>query len=211
MVNLSFTDVNETENTISVTDIKHHFYCPKIIYFDKVLHAPPKLATQQEESKKIHEDSTYRQKRNKLLFSNRFFKNTEKFFDLRIYSKKLALEGVIDCVVKKNGQYIIVDYKNMYSKKGKMWPDHKYQIIAYALLVDECFSTSVNEGFVYYIPEQMFVKIEITDTMKRFLIKNIMSINNVISNEIEPHANIPRSKCSGGCGYLWICGGIWTR
>lgn len=211
MVILSFSDPDESASTISVTDIKHHFYCPKIIYFDKVLHAAPKLASQQEGSKKVHDDTTSRQKRNSLLFSNKLFENTEKFFDLRIYSQKLALDGVIDCVVRKGDHYMIIDYKNMYSKKDSMWADHRYQLTAYSILVDEYFCTNVREGFIYYMPEKKFVKTEITDTMKRFLIKNITSIHSVISKEIEPNANTPRSRCSGGCGYLWICGGIWNR
>src|SRR5208337_1344482 len=43
------------ESSVSVTDIKHYIYCPRLIYFDKVLHATPIFGSQQEEGKESHE------------------------------------------------------------------------------------------------------------------------------------------------------------
>jgi CRISPR/Cas system-associated exonuclease Cas4 (RecB family) len=47
--------------------------------------------------------------------------------------------------------------------------------------------------------------------MKNYLKKTVKAIQNVIESGEEPVARIPRSRCTGGCGYLWICGGIWNR
>jgi hypothetical protein len=41
---------------VSVTDVKHYIYCPRLIYFDRVLHATPIFGSQQEEGKESHED-----------------------------------------------------------------------------------------------------------------------------------------------------------
>jgi hypothetical protein len=43
------------ESFISVTDVKHYIYCPRLIYFDRVLHATPVFGSQQEEGKESHE------------------------------------------------------------------------------------------------------------------------------------------------------------
>ena len=45
---LPISDV--AEPFVSVTDVKHYLYCPKIVYFDRALHAEPHLGSQQEES-----------------------------------------------------------------------------------------------------------------------------------------------------------------
>ena len=44
------------EEFVSVTDIKHYVYCPRLVYFDRVLHATPVFGSQQEEGKESHED-----------------------------------------------------------------------------------------------------------------------------------------------------------
>ena len=49
------------EDFVSVTDIKHYVYCPRLIYFDRVLHATPVFGSQQENSKDLHE---HHEKRN---------------------------------------------------------------------------------------------------------------------------------------------------
>lgn len=46
---MAFSDVSEL--FISVTDIKHYVYCPRLIYFDRVLYATPVFGSQQEEGK----------------------------------------------------------------------------------------------------------------------------------------------------------------
>jgi hypothetical protein len=39
-----------------VTDIEHYIYCPRLVYFDHVLHAQPVFGSQQEEGTEQHED-----------------------------------------------------------------------------------------------------------------------------------------------------------
>jgi hypothetical protein len=36
------------EPYVSVTDVKHYVYCPRLVYFDRVLHAQPVFGSQQE-------------------------------------------------------------------------------------------------------------------------------------------------------------------
>jgi CRISPR-associated exonuclease Cas4 len=50
---------------------------------------------------------------------------------------------------------------------------HKFQLSAYALLIEEHYSTKVKRGFVYYIPEDKPVEIEITETVKNYLKRTI--------------------------------------
>lgn len=206
----SFNDAGE--NTISVTDIKHYFYCPKIIYFDKVMHADAVLSSQQEDAKRAHQTKEKKDKRRKTMFYDERFPGCQKIFRVHMFSGSLSLEGIADCVIIINGhEYIPVDYKRMFSKSGKAWTDHRFQLAAYALLLEEQYSTIVRRGFVYYLPEDLAVEVEITESMKTYLKKVIRAIHNVIESGEEPSARIPKSRCSGGCGYLWICGGIWNR
>ena len=195
-----------TENFVSVTDIKHFIYCPRIIYFEKVLHVEPQLGSQQEESKRIHEELEEKELRRKgaILYSKEL-ENAEKFFRVPLTSKKLRLQGTIDCIIKFGNEYIPIDYKNMESNKGKPWTDHKYQLVAYALLIEENYQAIVKRGYINYIPEKLAVKIDITPTMKTHVKRILTQIEEIIQKEKPPPIRVAKEKCTGGCGYKWIC------
>ncbi len=44
------------EESVSVTDVKHYVYCPRLVYFDRVLHVQTVFGSQQDEDKEQHED-----------------------------------------------------------------------------------------------------------------------------------------------------------
>jgi len=69
---LPISDV--AEPFVSVMDIKHYIYCPRLIYFDKVLHATPVFGSQQENSKELHEDYVKKELRRKdaIYYSSEF-------------------------------------------------------------------------------------------------------------------------------------------
>lgn len=120
-------------------------------------------------------------------------------------SKKLKLQGVLDCVIRSGGEYIPVDYKNMESNKGKPWIDHKYQLVAYALLLEENYNTVVKRGYINYIPEKLAIKIDITPTLKTHIKRIITQIEETIKKEKPPPIRVAKEKCTGGCGYKWVC------
>ncbi len=53
------------EDFVSVTDIKQYTYRPRIVYFERVLHATPIFGLQQGESKELHEDYVAKELRRK--------------------------------------------------------------------------------------------------------------------------------------------------
>ena len=199
-----FSDVDEF--LISVTDIKHFIYCPRIVYFEKVLHVEPRLGSQQEESKRLHEELVGKEFRRKgaILYSKEF-KNAEKFFRVVLTSKKFRFHGMVDCIIKVGDEYIPVDYKNMESNRGKPWIDHKYQLVAYAILIEENYQTTVKKGYINYIPEKLIIKIDLTPTIKTHVKRILTQIKEIIQKEKLPPIKITKEKCTGGCGYKWIC------
>lgn len=204
-IKLPTSDVSEP--FISVTDVKHYFYCPRIIYFEKVLHAKPMLGSQQEYSQELHEEYVKKELRRKdAIFYSREFVGAEKMLFVQLISTKLNLQGVVDCIIKtKRKEFIPVDYKNMESNRGKPWMDHKYQLTAYALLIDENYSTCVKRGIINYLPEKRIIQLEITPTMKTHVKRVVGHIKRIIKEESLPPIRVARKKCSGGCGYKYLC------
>jgi len=195
-----------SEPLITVTDIKHFLYCPKIIYFEYVLHAKPMLGSQQKESSELHEEYVKREVRRKgAIYYSPEFKDAEKRFFVNLCSPALNLKGTIDLLIKTGREYIPIEYKNTLSDKGRPWPDHKYQLVAYALLIDENYKTKVKRGYINYIPEEKIIKIDITPTMKTYVKRIISRIIKIISEEKMPKLNVAKNKCTGGCGFKYIC------
>lgn len=196
-----------SEPFVSVTDIKHYFYCPRIIYFERVLHAKPILGSQQEFSQEIHEEYVKKELRRKdAVFYSREFVKAEKILFVQLSSTRLGLQGVIDCIIKtRKGEFIPVDYKNMESNRGKIWMDHKYQLTAYALLIEENYSTCVKRGIINYIPEKNVIQFEITPTMKTHVKRVLGHIKRIIAEEKLQPIRVAKQKCTGGCGYKYLC------
>ena len=195
------------EPFVSVTDIKHYIYCPRLIYFDKVLHAKPIFGSQQEDSKELHEDYVKKELRRKdAIYYSPEFVGAEKLLFTSLSSGALGLQGNVDCIIRTaKEEYIPVEYKNMSSDKGKVCMDHKYQLVGYALLIEENFGTVVKRGFVNYIPETVILQMEIMPAMKSYVKRVLGHIKRIIKDEELPPIRVAKHKCTGGCGHKQTC------
>jgi len=202
---LPISDVAEA--FISVTDVKHYLYCPRIVYFDRVLHATPQFGSQQEDSKELHEDYVKKELRRKdAVYYSPEFVGAEKLLFTSLCSSGLGLQGSVDCIIKtERNEYVPVDYKNMQSSRGKIWMDHKYQLVAYGLLIEENYGTAVRRGYVNYIPETLILPLEITPTMKSYVRRVIGHVKSIVKDEELPPIRVAKQKCTGGCGHTSIC------
>jgi len=195
------------EDYITGTDIKNWVYCPLIVYYRKVVKAPIKISSQQLEGRKFHEEELKRIKRRAgVAIRETKLRIREKIFNMEIVLEDEKLYGTIDLVVVTEDKEVIpVEVKNMQSDKGKSWPDHKYQITYYAILLEKTMRQMVKRGYIYYAPENKLVEIVITNHEKEYVKKIIKEIREMIENEKCPRRKVNPKKCTGGCGYKWIC------
>jgi CRISPR-associated exonuclease Cas4 len=195
-----------SEEFATVSEIKQYVYCPRTVYYSSVLKADVKLSSQQWEGRVIH-DEIYKKDKRRVgsIVKIKEFLGAKKLFGLNLESEKLRLRGTLDCLIIKDNEHIPVDYKSMKSNKKKVWLDHKVQIAAYSLLVEEEFLTTVKRAFVYYEPEGLAVKVAITPSLRRLTSMIIKEVLKIKEEEYMPKRTIDERKCKGGCGYLWIC------
>jgi len=165
------------------------------------------LGSQQEFSQEVHEEYVKKELRRKdAIFYSSEFVEAEKMLFVQLSSTRLKLQGIVDCIIKtEQGEFIPVDYKNMESNRGRVWMDHKYQLTAYALLIDESYSTCVKRGIINYIPEKNVIQLEITPTMKTHVKRVLGHIKRIIQEEKLPPIRATKKKCTGGCGYKYLC------
>lgn len=192
----------EEPEIISVTDIKQYHFCPRIIYFSKVLGVEEKTTDSEEAGKEAHGEFHRKERRRTTLLGGKTIRVEQKWTALQLKSERLAIAGMIDMVVKTPEGYAIVEYKRATAPK-RVLPGHLYQAAAYAMLVEEAFETTVRKLYVYYEKSNKIFEMPLTDSIKRHVLWTIRQIRTIIQKEKLPIAKSSR-KCPS-CGYRWIC------
>ncbi len=124
--------------------------------------------------------------------------------ELRIESEKLGLKGVVDQIEVYKEGFVPLELKTGKSPREGVWPGHKIQLIAYAMLMEEKFNTEIKEGFVYYldikerrhIPFNPFMKIEVKELIKK--------VDELLRSDRIPGFEKNQNKCVN-CGLKEDC------
>ncbi|XRO74657.1 CRISPR-associated protein Cas4 [Methanocaldococcus sp. 28A] len=194
----------ELEGMITVSDVVEYMYCPRFVYFERVLGIP-----QHEEKREkvligrnIHD---LKEKINKN-YIRKSINAKAKFLNVYLSSKKYRIVGIVDEVLElENGSYAPLDYK-FAEYKNRLFKTHKYQSILYGLLIKENFGVEVNRGFVVYVRSGNLVK-KINFKQKDFedAVRFIDLIFDIIENEKFPmNIKVNKRKCIDCC-YRNIC------
>ena len=186
----------------TVTDIKQYVYCPRIIYYTFVMPVYKKISYKMDYGKQQHIEIDALEKRRKLVSYG--FQDGKRIFNLPLYSKRLRLGGLLDMAIElRKGnlrEYYPVEFKYT---RNKIQQNHKYQLVAYAMLLEDCYKRPVRGGFIYTIPDKEIQLLTITDNMRIYVKKIIGAINNIVKMERFPE---PRSlrRCRD-CEYKNYC------
>ncbi len=164
--------------SLKVTDLKQYSYCPRIIYFT---YCQP-----------VRKISTFKMKFGKeehdmleMLETRRTLKryglqDGERSFRVRLYSKRLMLNGILDMMIKTEEKVIPVEYKYTENSPGL---NHKYQLTAYTMLLEDKYSYPIHQGMIYLIPQNKIYSFDITENMREFVKKSLRSIREMIKEE----------------------------
>lgn len=97
--------------------------------------------------------------------------------ELRIESEALQLKGIVDQILVFESEYVPVELKTGRTPLEGVWPGHRVQVGAYALLVAERFATQVQKGVVRYLDTQQhrdvvmnpFLEMEVKELVRKVL------------------------------------------
>lgn len=125
-----------------------------------------------------------------------------------LVSRELRLSGKPDYIfVSKFDEYIPVEVKWAEERpRGVAKRDHKLQMAAYALLVEDRYGTVVKRGYIYYVRSGKIVKVHVDSSLKLEVKKVIKRIYDIIRGEEEPRVKVGKSKCKN-CGWRGYCRG----
>ncbi len=188
---------------LKVSDIKQYFYCPRVVYFYYVLPVSVKTTFKMDYGGEAHIRWEDLEKRR--TFKRYGLAAGERFFGSFLKSERLGLVGKLDLHIKAAGEYIPVEFKYT---SGTVGLGHKYQLAAYAMLLEDTYNVSVKSGFIYLIVSKKIEEVFFLQDI-RIQVKKIMSkIRKMVTDEEMPEANRIRSRCRD-CEYLNFCGDVW--
>ena len=113
----------------------------------------------------------------------------------RVESEKLQLKGIVDRIEVYENGYVPSELKTGKMPREGVWPGHRIQIAAYALLLEEKFKTKVKEGFVRCLDVNETRKISINPFMKEEIIKLVNEIQGLLKDPNIPNYCENKNKC----------------
>jgi CRISPR-associated exonuclease Cas4 len=124
--------------------------------------------------------------------------------EIRIESEELQLYGIVDRIEIHENAYIPVELKTGKLPKDGIWPGHRIQLAAYALILEERYNTKVKEGFIKYLDANQTRHIAINPFMKEEILKLVKEIQELIKTPEIPDYCRNRNKCVK-CGLKETC------
>ena len=175
---------------LRVTDIKQYVYCPRIIYYTYVCPVKAKITRKMTHGKETHLELDRLEKRR--TFKRYQLKDGERYFHTRLFSTRLGLEGVLDMHITAGEEIFPVEFKYTSSLPSL---NHKYQLAAYAMLLEEKYERAVRYGFLYLSLRNEIYPVDITPNCREFIKETMDKIRQLVSKEIMPPPVRKKGRC----------------
>ena len=189
---------------LTVTDVRQFTYCPRIPYYRYTLPLERPVTAKMDLGKEEHESTSAKEARRTLKAYG--IKEGERRFGVSLYSESLGLRGKIDMVILTPREVIPVEYK-MAAGVGL---HHKYQLAAYAMLVEHALGGTVNRAFAYLTPAKEAREVPITPAMRAEVKKTLERLRASMRDERLPRPTPHRKRCVA-CEYRRFCGDVLTE
>jgi len=132
------------------------------------------------------------------------FQEGQRIFHAFLHSDRLGLQGKLDMHIVSGKEYFPVEYK--YTERSAAL-NHKYQLISYAMLLEDKYNCSVRYGLLYLVPQSKVIPVEVTPNARTFVLEIINKIKTMVITERMPERQRQTAKCRD-CEYLRFCGDI---
>ncbi|MGF3499557.1 MAG: CRISPR-associated protein Cas4 [Candidatus Methanosuratincola sp.] len=197
-MSLSTSGGEPVQPMVSVSDVVQYFYCPRKVYYLKVLGVPFKVRRKMEVGREEDERAEDRLYGRKTVYGLDRAEVDEVLHNLYIEDSDLGLAGQVDTVLRlRGGEQIPVDSK--YTEEVAVHRHYRKQLVAYSVLLERRFGTVVSRGILYFTKQREPVEVGISAEDKAALLKDLEAIRRVLEGE-----SIPRKVSERKCGYCEV-------
>lgn len=184
----------------TVTDVRQFSYCPRIPYYTYVMPLARPVTRKMHEGQEVHREQGERERRRNLS-KYRLKGQAERHEDVSLFSARLGLNGRLDMVLITDDEAIPVEYKNGHGPVGL---NHKLQLTAAALLVEERWDRPVRRAFVHFVPTGRHAQVAITEELRARVREELAQMRAMIERESMPDPTPVVSRCTD-CEFRRFC------
>ncbi|MBY0451048.1 MAG: type I-MYXAN CRISPR-associated endonuclease Cas1 [Cyanobacteria bacterium] len=183
------------DETLRVNALHALLYCPRLFYLEEV----EELYTQDER--------VYAGRRLHAKLEQNYADN-ETIEAYTLESPKLGLRGKVDCLKTEKGQFIPYEHKRGRSlrKNGKAtpWPSDRIQVLAYALLLEDCLQVEITEARIRYHAENVLVHVPVDEEGRKEVCQAIVQAYTLRQSTDRPPV-IENEKLCATCALAPVC------
>lgn len=188
---------------LPVTDLKQWAYCPRVVYYHRVMPAQVQPTYKMSEGLAAQEVIESLETRRKLREYG--FEDARRRFGLWLESKELGLTGKIDLLLEAEDQVAVVDFKLTSGEPGQ---NHRLQLAGYSMLVETALRMPARRAFLYRIPDNRIFVEPVTEELRRAVRTAVASIRIVGESQLCPEPTEVRNRCVE-CEFANYCADVW--
>jgi CRISPR-associated exonuclease Cas4 len=188
---------------ITVGDLKQWAYCPRVVYYHKIMpgcSVPTHKMTAGAKAQEWVESLEFRR-----TLARYGFPEGRRHTGLDLFDGKLGLKGKIDWLIEDGTRAAVIECK---LTSGDPSANHRLQLAGYALLVERLLGWQVPICFVYRVPDERLFSIPITEANRIEVEKALDGIRHMMATEIIPEATELRARCTD-CEFSNFCADVW--
>lgn len=193
----------EAHVDLTVSDVRQFVYCRRIVYYRHCLELRPTPTYKMVEGKLEHDRTEELEHRRSLKAYG--LRDGERVFNVRLSSERLGLAGLLDMAIVRRHEVIPVEFKNT---EDRVRLNHKYQLVAYALLAEERWQRPVRRCFVYVIPRKAAVEVAMTPGARRYTHRLLDAMRRIVVTQAMPEPTRQRGRCLE-CEFRRFCNDVW--
>jgi CRISPR-associated exonuclease Cas4 len=188
---------------LTVTDLKQWAYCPRIPYYHHVMPVEFARTYKMERGRDVEAAVQAMEKRHG--FRRYGLERGERRFGAWMHSATLQLAGKLDLLIVTEYAAYPVDFKDT---EGGVRYNHRIQLAAYAMIVEEALALPVPMTFVYLVTSRKLVTVPIGDKERDQVMRAVAEMRRVIDEEDMPGPTPVRARCTA-CEFRNYCADIW--
>jgi CRISPR-associated exonuclease Cas4 len=180
--------MNTTSLMLNVSDLKQYLYCHRVVWYRYCQPVPRPVTYKMDEGRLVGMEEGERERRRSLRAYG--LSHGERSFELWLESEKLGLCGSLDMLIKTENERIPVEFKNAIS----VAVNHRYQLAAYTLLLEETNGPPIERGFIYLIPSKRAAEVRVTAGIRLYVTRTLNEMRRMILEESYPAPTRVRSR-----------------
>ena len=188
---------------LTVTDLKQWAYCPRIPYYHHVMPVEFARTYKMERGRDVEAAVQAMEKRRG--FRRYGLERGERQFGVWLHSATLGLAGKLDLLIVTEDACYPVDFKDT---DGGVRHNHRVQLAAYALLVEENLARPVPMAFIYLVPTRKLVTVPVGVKERDAVTRAVVEMRHGIDQEKMPGPTQVRARCVA-CEFRNYCADIW--